>query len=172
MKENLPVSKEKLTKLICIAFGIFACAVFAYIYSFDAAPEKAVRKFWQMSLDKNINEAKSLTASKDDIKSIKPLGVYAGGSNVTHLDGTEIDWVYREEIYNRQIKIDRVTESRKSGYRAGVRLETTDKDKQKSEYIACLGQTSLDDSWKLIRVTLSNVYSKPDTIEDECFEKL
>lgn len=166
------VSRESRTALVCVIIGISLCAIFAYIYRFDAAPEQAVRKFWQMSLDNNIGEAKGLTASEDDIKSIRPLGVYAGGSKVTHSDETEIDWVYREEIYNRQIKIDRVTENKKSGYRAGVRLETTDKDKQKSEYIACLGQTSLDDSWKLIRVTLSNVYSKPDTIEDECFEKL
>lgn len=168
------MSENKQINLIFafIGIGIFSCLVFAYLYSYKYKPVKVVKDFWQFSLDNKMEEAKNLTTVQFEMRSARPTGTYGATGKTYHLDGTETDSVYRRDIYERQIKIDRITETGKSGYRAGVRLETTDMEGRKSEYIACLGQLETDDSWKIFYVTLSNVDSKQEKIEDKCFEKI
>lgn len=166
---------RKATIKIVIATAclvVLSFTLYGYTSSFGESHEEIVKRYWQFALENKVDEADALTASENAIKYGKlPSGFSGVGSATTHLDGSKIDWVYRKEIYKSQIKIIRATEFKKSGYRSGVRLETVDKDERKLEFIACLGESEADSSWKVVRVTLSNVYDKPETIEDECFEK-
>jgi hypothetical protein len=167
------MSRKAIIKLVIAAscLSILLLTVLFYNFYTKKSHENIVMRFWQSALENKMDEAKFLTSSSDNIRYHRLPGVYGVGSPNKHLDGTEIDWVYREEIYNSQIKIIRFTEFKKSVYRSGVRVETTDKNERKLEYIACLGESVTDSSWKVIKVTLSNVYDKPETIEAECFEK-
>lgn len=166
------MTKENRIMFISVAVMtvLFSLAVVASISSFGTSPKEIVRKFWQFNLENKMNEAKSLTASESELASVEPRKAYGVG-NGTGADGKEIDHFYQEQIYREQIKIDRVTEFKKKNYRAGVRLETTDKKDYKSEYIVCLGELRQTPTlWRITRVTLSHVFKEPKKIEDECFE--
>jgi hypothetical protein len=168
------MNKQKLSKIINIAvcIGILSFTVFAYIWTLNVSHEKIVREFWSLVLNNQMDKAELLTEEHEGkLASIKPQEFYGGGRG-KGADGKDIDIFYRDDIYEKQIKIDRVTEVKKRDYRAGVRLETTDKDGHKSEFIVCLGEVQYPtNTWKITLVTLSNVFNEKETIEDDCFEK-
>jgi hypothetical protein len=171
------MSKQKLTKIIITAVCVVVLAFsgFAYIRTLQDSQshEEIVREFWQLVLNNEMEKAKFLINDYEpELLSIDPQEVWGTGKPLAVIDGKEIDSFYKDYIYENQIKIERIKDEQVRDYRAGMKLETVDKNGRKNEYLVCLAQTKLPGNpWKIYSISPWNVFGEKETIEKECFEK-